>query len=418
MVIVAAVVLCAVACDRSASTQEQASRLPVKDDAPHVEIPDTEPDVRVRIRRIAPGRSVSITAQSGRMKVHVGDRVQTMSGPGAVVRRDGRWHLGDRTVNSPASHVDLTADEPILVEQSGGDARAYPGMIRLVATGAGDPPDDTFEVINVVAMQDYLPGVLAGELYAGWPAATFEAQAVAARSFTASECYQRRTRAWDVLDTPVSQVYVGVTDLAEAHAATRRTRGQVLAWNERLVPGYFSSCCGGRAATATEAIGPNPINDIPPLGGHTRPPKCDQAPVYRWSRSWDNDTVTAAIRAWARQEGHEDLAEIGPIASLRPWSPNRHGRPTSVEITDLSGRQVAVSSDTLARVLERAGLDGVYSGWINADRDGSTLEVTGRGFGHGVGLCQYGAEAMGAAGSPYEVILRFYYPGAKITKAW
>ena len=103
---------------------------------------------------------------------------------------------------------------------------------------------------------------VAGELYAHWKFQTRAAQAIAARSFAVSEhVHYARSRDYDVTSTASSQVYVGLVKHHDTHRAVEATRGVVLGWEGMLVPGYYSACCGGLAATAADAIGGHPAND-------------------------------------------------------------------------------------------------------------------------------------------------------------
>lgn len=388
------------------------------DDAPVVEQtparPNGPPKIRVRLHAVEAHGHTQIEAPEATIQIRAGDVSCDSESSLRVERRGGKWVFRGNDFPSALHTVDsfdITTSNPMTIAHEKG--RTYQGIIRCVTRGS-----DAFDVINVIPMNEYIPGVLAGELYEGWHDAAFEAQAIAARSFAKSECEQRRNRVWDVTDTPASQVFVGIAPYPQAHRCADATIGQVLTWNGALVPGYFSSCCGGRAATAIDAVGPNPINNVPPLNGHEDPPRCTEAPRYRWELSWPCDKVSRAVRSWGRRNKHDDAAHMGTIESITPTTPNQHGRPTKVVIRDDGGRTIDVRCVDLPWILGSAGLETPSSGWLGAERHGAELVAHGRGFGHGVGLCQYGAESMASTGSAPDHILRFYYPGAEITKEW
>jgi stage II sporulation protein D len=374
------------------------------------------PKVRVRLCRVTDNRAVEIDAGGDPLHVSGGGEQVELTGPVSVSRRVGRWRVEGRDIPrtiAGANDIEVRADGPMTV--SGKQGRTYSGFIRCVADT--DPPRADFSIINIVDMSTYIPGVLAGELYEGWHDAAFEAQAIAARSYAAFECNHRVSRSWDVLDTAASQVYVGIPTWDQAGRCAKATEGLVLTWEGEVIPGYFSSCCGGRAATATDAVGPNPINRVPPLRGHGGIAKCMDAPRYRWSGHWDAARVGRAIRAWGRRSGQGDIAVLGAIKSIRPTDPNEHGRPTRLEVVTATGSS-SIRCVDLPGVFAGAGLDPLSSGWVGGDVSGGVLTVKGRGFGHGVGLCQYGAESMASHGSTRRKIIDFYYPGVAITKAW
>ncbi len=374
------------------------------------------PHVRVRLHRVTGGRAVEINSSSDTMRVLGGNEEITLTGPANISRRRGVWSIrGHDLSHAMASTNDLEVRADTALTVSDEKGRTYKGFIRCVADT--DPPRADFSVINVVDMNEYIPGVLAGELYEGWHDATFEAQAIAARSYAAYECEHRKSRSWDVLDTPASQVYVGIPTWKQAGRCAKATEGLVLTWKGDIIPGYFSSCCGGRAATAEDAVGPNPINKIPPLRGHGGIAKCVDAPKYRWSDGWDADRVGRAIRAWGRRSGQKDVASLGTIKSIRPTDPNKHGRPTHLDII-ARNTTVTIRCVDLPGVFSEANLKMLSSGWVGGDVFKGKITMNGRGFGHGVGLCQYGAESMASHGSASRKIIKFYYPDVNITQAW
>jgi stage II sporulation protein D len=381
-------------------------------------VPSQEPRVRVRLDRVS-GDTPSITiGQKGQaMVVSAGEFEFRLEGVSRIGRSRGRWSVAGVDLPRPIADSDVVEiSSPTPLSLGSHPTRHYEGIIRCVSDQ--ESPRLDFDVINVVPMEQYIPGVLAGELYEGWHDAAFKAQAVAARSYAASRCQQRKSHAWDVTDTASSQVYIGIPSWDQAKRTAAATSGEVLTWQGEIVPAYFSSCCGGRAATATEAVGPNPINTIPPLDGHSNPAWCTEAPRYRWSGPWNPSKVSRAIRSWGRRVGREDLAKIGEIVSMESVSPNRHGRPTKIEITDAIGATATIRCVDLPGVFAEGNLQPLSSGWVDAEVKRGVLVLNGSGFGHGVGLCQYGAEAMAASALQYQRILRFYYPQGELTRAY
>ncbi|MDG1838318.1 MAG: SpoIID/LytB domain-containing protein [Phycisphaerales bacterium] len=374
-----------------------------------IAIPVTEPIVRVRLHRVGAGQPITIGEAGQSLTIRGGGAKIQIVGTVTLWREGGHWAsrqgtpLSSAIINTPI--IDVSAIDPMQV--SGKSGRRYPTTIRCVADG------DLFDVINVTPMSEYIPGVLAGELFEGWHDAAFEAQAVAARSFAVSECAQRQSRHWDVTDTPASQHYIGVPTWSQAQSTAAATAGQVLTFDGQIVAGYFSSCCGGRAATALDAVGPNPINSLAPLGGHGNPAACTHAPRYTWSDSWDAKDVARALQKFGARVGRSDLKRLRRVTAIRPIKPNQHGRPTML---DVGGAEVRCVD--LPGIFTESGLKAPPSGWVSGRVRSGTLHLEGHGFGHGVGLCQYGAEDLASKSSAAHDILQFYYPGASITKAW
>ena len=392
--------------------------------------PDTEPLMRVRVLRTGgPGAQAMIGTATQWLAVETASTEGTetvLRGPVVVRLGKQRWSVTDGNgVQAPVQgfeHLELASlsdDEPDLVVGK----RVYPGRLRLVARGDG--PRDGFDVISLVPMETYLPGVVAGELFSHWLPETRAAQAIAARSFAASEhAWFRGRRQWDVTGTAHSQVYRGRVDHRQSIEAVEETRGVVLAWDDRLVSGYYSSCCGGTAAAAIDAIGPNPINDVPPLAGRNGEDVCTDAKVARWSIDRPLPDLTRRVAAWGRHRGRTDVADLAEIESIDVLRRNEHGRPIRYTVTDVAKQQVELSAERLRDAANFAGASlkepkqRLWSSHVDVTIEDGTAAFAGRGFGHGVGLCQYGAETLARTGTEHRDILEWYYPGVDIDQAY
>ena len=387
-------------------------------------IPSSEPTVRVRLMRdTTTSKPLAIGDQDQPLTIHGGGTASSWDGPVHVTRTEKGWIIGGRGGPLPQAAIDASTldilPEPgfgIGLPQTNGPNKHYPGSMR--AFQDDDEHGPAWLLLNITPMEQYLPGVLQAELFAGWPTSTYQAQAIAARSYATMQVIQRANRSWDVTDTASTQAYMGGATNQTAQYGAQSTRGQVLSWNDGLVPGYFCSCCGGLPATGTEAVGPNPLNAVVPLGGHIAPMKCASAPVYTWKRDVDADSLTKAFRAWGQDQHNVALTSIGPIDKIQLAGLNVHGRATQLRVIDQSGNTAMINAVDAGSALFDIEGGPPMSGWFSATRDGETLTLVGRGFGHGAGLCQYGAAAMGQSGEPMQHILKFYYPGATIKTAW
>ncbi|MCA9296596.1 MAG: hypothetical protein KC983_08760, partial [Phycisphaerales bacterium] len=187
--------------------------------------------------------------------------------------------------------------------------------------------DGAFDIVNVLPMEQYLPGVLAKELYSHWHPDTFMAQAVAARSFAWSEiCHWRTRRHYDVSNTTQSQMYIGSVTLDVAHRAVRETSSLYLKYDDCAVPGYYSACCGGRAATAPDVIGPNPANDIPPLWGRDGDDVCTEVSICQWKRTRDRRAVLNRLHLYAESRRMTELVDLASVDAIDIIDTNPHGR--------------------------------------------------------------------------------------------
>ena len=389
-------------------------------------LPTSEPIVRVRLESARDsGERIPIGDDGIQLGFELHDAsIGSSDGPVEIERRGHRWIV----VHGGREIIDRDSREPLVISGSGpmpvGDrgsgSHRFSGTLHCIPHSNGS--DDDWDLVEHVAMGDYIPGVLMGELYAGWTSSCFEAQAVAARSYACMEIQMRSSRDWDVMASPRSQAYIGATDDRTALEARDATRGLVLAWNDELVPGYFSSCCGGLAATAALQISPSPVNRIPPLNGHDGPDPCTDSPLYSWKIERSASSLGDRLEAWAVSNSHRSLRRLTSLKSIQVHERNEHDRPTVLRITDQGGRtaDLGIEEFLFASNYDHDGppSKNLWSGWSTGVVDRDRIVLHGRGFGHGVGLCQYGAQELGIRGKTFREILSWYYPGSSLHAAW
>jgi len=385
----------------------------------------TEPDLRVRIARRA-----SVAAFTADHAVYVG--------PGPGVRTDARPRLlaPPLSIRHSAKGFDITDGNrrtlrwalPSLMLRPARDATLgfgegrYPGVLVLVPGTAAD----TLDVVNHVPLETYLPGVLERELYGSWHPTTFRAQAIAARSYALWERTLAPHRSYDLESTQASQVYGGAATNPKAIDAVRGTRGVVLTYNQRVVPAFFSAAHGPRGQSAAVAF-PNRVEDIPPIRGVVTGGWDQACPKYRWGPfSRDLNTLSRRIAAWGKANNHP-VAALRTIVSITIPQTSATGRPAVFQITDSAGRRYDLPPESFrfACNYQAAGLPEVskattlYSSDVQATIRGTSVVFSnGQGFGHGVGLSQWGAQAMALAGHDHPAILLFYYPQSRLERAY
>lgn len=323
----------------------------------------------------------------------------------------------------PAGQSRRPPDAPAWIEvvpaTAGGlrvEGKRFPGRLRLHGEGA------RLSAVNVVDVEDYLPGVLAGELPGSWLPEAYKAQAVASRSFALYSKRQRPpTATYDVRAGVASQVYRSLDDRGAAAPILRRavadTAGEVLTFQGRLVHAYFHSTCGGVNEPADLCWAGEPMSR--PLAGGARCEWCTASTRYRWGPVvWGKDELLAKLR---RSEpgrfgtGFTRLTSI-EVVSRSPVS----GRPATLRLHAGRGAAVDMSAyDFRLKVSEGEPRDRTLpSSFCDIVDQGSRVSFTaGRGFGHGVGLCQWGCQGQAQAGRSYRDMLAVYYPGAVVTRA-
>jgi len=337
--------------------------------------------------------------------------------------RAGVWHL--QAASLSAQQLTIAARLETRRVAAGGldvgrscvrvGSASYRGRVVFLP---GD--DGNILAVNYVDVESYLAGVLGRELYAGWHERTYEVQAIVARTFV---LYQKSVadpaRPYDVRDNQSAQVYGGFSaETQKSWRAVRATHGVVLAagpdGREKIFPAHYSACCGGVTNSVYVLYGPAVTTG--PLAGGVVCTDCRACPRYRWPavsvpKSIIHRAVGKAYPA-ARLEGVRTVEVVESMGS----------RPVWVRIVGTKGRALRIRAEDLRLALLRDGdasTHGLYS--MNCrirDAGEAIVFEEGRGFGHGVGLCQWGAEAKAEAGMTVSQILSTYYPGAKLFQAY
>jgi stage II sporulation protein D len=203
---------------------------------------------------------------------------------------------------------------------------------------------------------------------------------------------------YDQADGTVSQVYRGVDAVTDAsRAATRTTEGEVLTHDRTLIQAVYFSSSGGHTANNEEVWAAK--TPIPYLRGR-EDPYDDASPHHTWSATVDR---SALLRVLTRRRGTS--VEGFTIADRAD-----HGRVTTLNVLQSDGSTHEMNANAFRLAVNR-GVAGspLKSTWFDARRSGDQYVFDGRGFGHGVGLSQWGAHAMAEQGESYRDILRYYY---------
>lgn len=371
------------------------------------------PTIRVLISSRAAER-ISIATTGGYRLLVDGRCIDASDGPlaaTAVSRRGNTWcvndlfHRGERMVLEPGPDAHVRAGETV-----------YRGSLRFISVGEGQ-----FLVVNDVNMESYLAGVLAKELYPSWAPQTYRALAVAARTFATYHMLTfGESHEFDLGSTQAAQVYGGLSaETDKSWEAVRSTHGQVLTCgadgDERVFMAQYSSSCGGRVNGARVL---RDAEDIAPLRGGQECDDCASSSRYRWAPV----RIAKADLHRALAASYKAAGDLPDVAELRPAGQTPHGRIVWVDVLSADGRSIRLRADDVRLALLRSGVPGarsLYSMNCSLRTLPNSIEFyDGKGFGHGVGLCQWGAQGKAVKGATGEEILEFYYPGAKILRAY
>ncbi len=258
-----------------------------------------------------------------------------------------------------------------------------------------------FNVINELSVDDYLKGVLPREVGVSWSIESLKAQAVASRTYLVSHLGQHGQQGFDLCSDVHCQVYGGrEKEHPATNTAVDETRGEILVWNGKPIQAFFHSNCGGATEAVEYVWG---LNSQPYLVKK----KCHfgtEDPRYHWKKIYANNDILKALKAKTKVAGSE-------LHSVKIHAKSPSGRASKVAVkTDqgtyiLSGNEfrIALNPEIIRSML-----------WTRLEKLKDAYCVEGRGWGHGVGLCQWGAKGQAENGRTYRKILDFYYPGCDL----
>ena len=368
--------------------------------------------VRVRLLGRRPQKSIKLAVNSGyKIKsfenpdLVLETRADELASCEVVATADGGLLMGDVAVAAGDVLIHPARDASLTV-----NGKTYRGLLRIMVDEGG------LVVTNHVDLESYLKGVLRGELPRHFHPESFKAQCVAARTYV---LYQMRItpkdRSFDVFDNEGSQMYIGVLGEGEkALAAVEETRGEVCVYpsekGDILFCTYYSSACGGQSQHVNN-VKPNDPN-VPPLAGNVTCNDCYLARFYEW----EPVRITKAELTKRIVKRYSSVKTIGTITSLRPKEVEPGGHIIRIQMNGDNG-----TNETLMGEDFRLSVGGRVLKSTNfkiRDEDDAFVFEEGRGFGHGIGLCQNGMETKALRGQDYKSILRTYYPGCEIVRLY
>lgn len=277
------------------------------------------------------------------------------------------------------------------------NGRPYRGTIEI-AEGKGG-----LLVINEIPIEAYLAGIINNEISSKWPEDVIKTQAVIARTYALFNRNKRAGAPWHVESSVMGQVYSGSSaEDSSALSAVAATAGEVLMFDGEPALTVYHSNAGGM----TEASSSVWSRDYPYLVPVESPFDAG-APRYEW----DHTAAAATLGDEIRRSGRS----IGEPREIKVLERTGAGRVKLLAIRDSEGGEVRLSGEELRSVL---GYSVLRSTMFDVERGGEMFLFKGRGSGHGVGLSQWGAKGMAENGYSYRQILRHFYPGTELTKAW
>ncbi len=321
---------------------------------------------------------------------------------------DGRIRVGGSVLGR---RVEIRSRDPYILTVNG---ERYRGNLTLLVLpdGAG------LEVINTLPLEPYLAGVIGAEMPSYWETEAVRAQTIASRTYS---LYIKRRfgngREWDVRRTQANQVYRGLSaESATIWEAIRTTQGKFLTvpgtlGGDEIFATYFSSTCAGHTENSQNVFG----DRSPALDGVA----CSYcAGVSRRSfLAWPKVSIPVEQVNQRLVERYPSLSALEGIETIEPTRVSEYDclqRITQVRLTGKNGKTDTLRAEDLRLAIDPTGRKIKSACFAIRRENGVFVFDEGKGFGHGVGLCQYGAEGMAREGFSYESILQFYFPGSHL----
>lgn len=316
-----------------------------------------------------------------------------------------------------------TVEGPVVIRPAGRESllkwngKRYRGELVITLADSG------LLVINVVSMDSYLRGVVPLEIGTRTAAefAAVQVQAVAARTYSYTRLTS--TRAFDMYATVQDQVYGGVdAEKAQTDSAILTTRDVVIAYAGRPINAYYSSTCGGSTAGASEVWNDRPdepyLRPVSDKIPGTDRFYCDPSPRFSWTQTWDKPALRAVMDKYLSAYTPAPKSGVGRITGITEQGRTASDRIAALRVTTETGTYTLKGNDTrfVLRNPQGAILNSTYFRHVTT-MDGdevSSLTVTGRGYGHGIGMCQWGAIGRARAGQDFRTILETYYRGTRV----
>ncbi|KJJ84078.1 Sporulation stage II protein D, amidase enhancer LytB [Candidatus Omnitrophus magneticus] len=351
----------------------------------------------IRVRVDSGKKEVSVSADN-LLRVRdglTGSLLKIVESPGKTIvfsQEDSGIKVDDTIFQATILYLSLKPEGTIYIGKT-----AYRGDFKIIKG------EDGLNIINMVEIEDYLKGVVPCEVSALWPMSALKAQAIVSRSYAVSQALRRKNKEYDLAADTYSQVYKGKdAEQWRALRAVRETRGDILTFNNRVLPAYFHSCCGGHTQDITRVWGEEKIS---PLSG-VECQWCRWMPHFRWQTRVQEDKMIIGLN----EKGYDILS----IQNISIGDRDDSGRVSFFNLNTDKGL-IKIDGMDFANIVGRRFIKSLntqvksYPGYYY---------FSGYGWGHGVGMCQWGAFGLSLRWSNTEDILKIYYPGAGIDKLW
>lgn len=250
---------------------------------------------------------------------------------------------------------------------------------------------DGLFVVNELPLEEYVKSVVQAEVGKDWPLEALKAQAVTVRTYTLYNINHTRNEIYHLVSSTLSQVYKGYRTDPNIEMAVNSTRGEILTYEGQPINAMYHSTSGGRTELPEEVF----MTSYPYLKSVNS--DCSTSPYYMWERRIPKKDIST-------------LLDIPDIHMIEVISETKTGRAKELRIENRSESTV-MKATTLRKKL---GWKKLPSTWFSVSNNAEHIVFSGRGYGHGVGMCQWSAMEMAQKGKSYKEILSIFYPNTII----
>ncbi len=258
----------------------------------------------------------------------------------------------------------------------------YPGNIEVWKGNVG------LYLINELPLEEYIKSVVSAEVGADWDMEALKTQAVISRTYALNQKAQNNNPNFDLTSSVLHQVYKGSNENARISYAVMNTEGEVLTYNGKIIEAFYHSTSGGLTEAPEEVFGKS-YPYLKPVSG-----SCETSPYWIWERRVPIEEIEKALNVI----GIRDIT-IASYTSTR--------RVKTVDVVKDGATQSMKATDLRKAI----GWSRLPSTNFTVSRDNNVMVFDGKGFGHGVGLCQWSSLEMAKSGVAYKDILSYFYPG-------
>jgi len=246
-------------------------------------------------------------------------------------------------------------------------------------------------VVNEIPFEDYVKNVVQAEVGTNWEMEALKAQAVIVRTYAVYQKNSNGNSMYHLTSSVLHQVYKGNSTDARISYAVEKTAGEILIYNSKPIEALYHSTCGGKTELPEEVFGKS----------------------YPYLKSVESSCETSPYWVWERKIPFSDIEKALNISGIKDMTIKSYtatGRAKELSVTTESDQNTVKCND-LRKLL---GWQRLPSTNFSMTMDGDSIIFEGKGYGHGVGLCQWSALEMARKGKNYKEMLSFFYPGTEI----